>query len=133
MHNQGLVTEHVPEEEVIHNHLNSAMERGEPRIHDFNWDAIHFDDPDLRSLGEPFTEEEVQNAINRKPRGKAPGPDGFTGIFFKKCWDIIKLEVMNVIHLFGSLHAENFHWLNSANIFLLPKKEGRSKSPTLGP
>jgi hypothetical protein len=31
---------------------------------------------------------------------------------------------MNVVHLFGSQHAENFHWLNSANIALLPKKEG---------
>jgi hypothetical protein len=31
---------------------------------------------------------------------------------------------MNVIQLFGSLHSENFHWLNSANIALLPKKDG---------
>jgi hypothetical protein len=31
---------------------------------------------------------------------------------------------MNVIHLFGSLHFENFHWLNSANIPLFPKKDG---------
>jgi mannosylglycoprotein endo-beta-mannosidase len=31
---------------------------------------------------------------------------------------------MAAINLFSSLHAENFHWLNSANIVLLPKKEG---------
>jgi mannosylglycoprotein endo-beta-mannosidase len=31
---------------------------------------------------------------------------------------------MAVIDLFGNLHAENFHWLNSANIALLPKKDG---------
>jgi hypothetical protein len=31
---------------------------------------------------------------------------------------------MRVVHLFSNLHAENFHWLNSANIALLPKKEG---------
>jgi mannosylglycoprotein endo-beta-mannosidase len=58
------------------------------------------------------------------PGDKAPGPDGFTGLFCRKCWDIIKGDLMNVIHLFGSLHAENFHWLNSANIVLLPKKDG---------
>ena len=29
---------------------------------------------------------------------------------------------MRVIHLFGNLHTENFNWLNSANIALLPKK-----------
>jgi mannosylglycoprotein endo-beta-mannosidase len=31
---------------------------------------------------------------------------------------------MRVIHLFGNLHVENLHWLNSANVVLLPKKEG---------
>lgn len=31
---------------------------------------------------------------------------------------------MNAINLFGNLHAENFHWLNSANVALLPKKDG---------
>jgi mannosylglycoprotein endo-beta-mannosidase len=124
MNNHGWVTDHVAKEEVIHSHFKSTMERGEPRAYDFNWDAIHVDDPDLSSLGVPFTEEEVRNVINQMPGDKAPGPDGFTGIFFKKCWDIIKVDVMNVIHLFGDLHAENFHWLNSANIVLLPKKEG---------
>jgi hypothetical protein len=31
---------------------------------------------------------------------------------------------MPVVHLFSNLHAENFHWLNSANVVLIPKKEG---------
>lgn len=30
---------------------------------------------------------------------------------------------MKVVHQFGNLHADNFHWLNSANIALLPKKD----------
>jgi mannosylglycoprotein endo-beta-mannosidase len=124
MHNEGWVTEHVAKEEVVHSHFKSTTERGDPRTNDFNWEAIHFNDPDLSSLGEPFTEEEVRNAINQMSGDKAPGSDGFTGIFFKKCWDIVKVDIMNVIQLFGSLHAENFHWLNSANIVLLPKKEG---------
>jgi hypothetical protein len=78
----------------------------------------------LQSLGDPFTEDEVKIAINQMPSDKAPGPDGFTCAFFKKCWDIIKVDLMLVIHLLGNLHAENFHWLNSANIALLPKKDG---------
>jgi hypothetical protein len=53
-----------------------------------------------------------------------PGPDGFTGIFFKKCWGIIKYDVMRAIESFGDLHVQSFHWLNSANIAFLPKKEG---------
>lgn len=55
---------------------------------------------------------------------KAPGPDGFMRAFFKRCWDTIKDDVMQVIHLFGDLNSKNFHWLNSTNIALLPKKDG---------
>jgi hypothetical protein len=32
--------------------------------------------------------------------------------------------MMSVIDRFGELHVQGFHWLNSANIALLPKKEG---------
>ena len=67
---------------------------------------------------------EVLRTIKQMPADKAPGPDGFTGIFFKATWDIIKVDVMRVIHLFGNLHSDNFHWLNSANVVLIPKKEG---------
>jgi len=31
---------------------------------------------------------------------------------------------MRVTHQFGNLHVANLHWLNSANIVLLPKKDG---------
>jgi hypothetical protein len=100
------------------------MGRGAPRSHDFNWEDLHFKNPDLHCLGEPFSEDEVKNAINQMPNDKAPCPDGFTGAFFKKCWEIIKVDIMKVIELFGNLHTENFHWLNSTNIALLPKKDG---------
>jgi hypothetical protein len=58
------------------------------------------------------------------PSDKAPGPDGFTGAFFKKCWDIIKGDIMKVIHQFKNLCVGHLQWINSANIVLLPKKEG---------
>ena len=32
--------------------------------------------------------------------------------------------MIRVIHQFDSLHTSSLHWLNSANIVLLPKKEG---------
>jgi hypothetical protein len=56
------------------------MGRGGARTVDFNWEAIHFDNPNLEALGDPFTEEEVRNAINQMPNDKAPDPDGFTDI-----------------------------------------------------
>uniref|UniRef100_A0A453FI91 Reverse transcriptase domain-containing protein n=1 Tax=Aegilops tauschii subsp. strangulata TaxID=200361 RepID=A0A453FI91_AEGTS len=91
---------------------------------DFNWEELRIETHDLHYLGNTITEDEVWGAIKEMPSDKAPGPDGFTGIFFKKCWGIIKLSVMRVIQCFDSLHTSNLHWLNSANVVLLPKKEG---------
>jgi hypothetical protein len=123
-HNNGWVTDHGAKAQVIHNHFHLVMGRGEMRSVDFNWETLHFDNPNLESMDVPFLEEEVCVAINQMPNDKAPGPDGFTGIFFKKCWGIVKYDVMRAIESFGDLHVQGFHWLNSANIALLPKKEG---------
>ena len=68
--------------------------------------------------------EEVKAAVDKTASDKAPGPDGFTGAFFKSCWDIIRDDIMAMVNNFSSLHTNNLHWLNSANIVLIPKKEG---------
>ncbi|KAK1645294.1 hypothetical protein QYE76_063099 [Lolium multiflorum] len=107
--NLGWVTDHAEKEELVHAHFSDVIGHGESRRQDFMWDELHFINPDLGVLGDPITEEEVLKAINLMPTDKAPGPDGFTGAFFKKCWAIIKYDVMRVIHQFGNLHAANFH------------------------
>jgi len=43
---------------------------------------------DLTGIDAPITEDEVMSAINLMPGAKAPGPAGFTGVFFKKCWPL---------------------------------------------
>jgi hypothetical protein len=123
-HNNGWVTDHVEKDQIIHNHFNAVMGRGNARTLDFNWEALHFEEPNLASLGDPFSEEEVHIAIKLMPSDKAPGPDGYTGAFFKRCWDIIKVDVVKAIERFGELHVHSIHWLNSTNIALLPKKDG---------
>ena len=52
---------------------------------------------------------------------KAPGPDGFPAEFYKKCWYIIKDDLMPMFHDFFDGHLELFH-LNFGTITLLPKK-----------
>ena len=53
---------------------------------------------------------------------KAPGPDGFPVEFYRKCWHIIKDELMPMFHYFFNEHIELFH-LNFGMIRLLAKKE----------
>jgi len=58
------------------------------------------------------------------PSDKAPGPDRFTGAFLKSCRDIIKGDIIAASNSFHSLRCSSLQIINSANIVLLPKKEG---------
>lgn len=44
----------------------------------------------LVNLAEPFQQMEIDHIVRRMPSDKAPGPDGFNGLFMKKYWHIIK-------------------------------------------
>jgi hypothetical protein len=56
-------------------------------------------------------------------QGKALGLDGFTGLFFRKCWQIIWRNILAVVQAFYDLRCHDLNLLNKANIILLPKKE----------
>jgi hypothetical protein len=47
-----------------------------------------------------FTKVEVAAVIRDLPPDKASGPDGFTGLFYKVAWPIIKNEIMAAINAF---------------------------------
>jgi hypothetical protein len=68
-------------------------------------------------------EDEVRQAISDMPKDNALGPDGFIGAFYIKCWEIMKVDVIQAIRQLSQLRDNMFNLLNSANIVLLPKKE----------
>ena len=53
---------------------------------------------------------------------KAPGPDGFIGVFYKISWDVIKEDILAAVNFFYNMHDQHFNLLNNAHIVLLPKK-----------
>ena len=69
----------------------------------------------------PFSEKEVFDAIAQMKNNKAPGPDGFPVEFYKKCWHIIKGDLLPMFHDLFSGQLQLFH-LNFGTITLLPKK-----------
>lgn len=67
------------------------------------------------------------------PAKKAPGPDGFIGVFFRAAWDVIKADLLAAVKSFFDLNTSQLHDLNSAYICLLPKKEDATYSRALPP
>jgi len=81
---------------------------------------------DLEDLDVPFTEVEIESAIKEMPSEKAPGPDGFIGLFYKNCWSVIKEGLIQAIMSFYSLRTARLNLINEANIVLLPKSQEAS-------
>jgi hypothetical protein len=79
---------------------------------------------DLSDIDGEFTVEEVWNAIKGMPLDKCPGPEGFLGRFFVVCWDIIKVDIMDVFNSLSCLDSRGFGAVNSALITLFPKRPG---------
>lgn len=77
-------------------------------------------DIDLSDLVVPFTKEEIDRIVKITPPDKAPGPDGFNGMFFKKCWPLIKGDFYKLCEDFynGTVSLES---INNSYITLVPK------------
>ena len=97
--------------------LGNAIGREET----INWDRVNLTRQDLSHLEEPFSEQEVKEAIMELHSEKAPGPDGFIEKFFKCCWNIVKDDLLLAVQFFYDLHGQHFNLLNSVHIVLIPK------------
>jgi hypothetical protein len=74
----------------------------------------------LEDMSSPFSREEIDKIVKDLPSGKAPGPDGFSGLFFKKCWSIIKYDFYKLCDEFWEGKV-NLQSINDAFITLVPK------------
>lgn len=45
----------------------------------------------------PILLEELERIVSHMRKGKAPRPDGFPVEFFQEFWDIIKLDLLEVV------------------------------------
>ena len=68
------------------------------------------------------TDEEIRHALFSIPDDKAPGPDGYTSLFFKRAWGIIGGDFTAAIrYFFSSGHLPKC--VNATRITLIPKVE----------
>jgi hypothetical protein len=74
----------------------------------------------LEELTVPFTKKEMDDVIKHMPVDPAPGPDGYNGLFLKRCWPIVQNEFDHLAADFfdESIHLQN---INGSYITLVPK------------
>ena len=74
----------------------------------------------LDHLTDPFTKDEIDGVVKEMPADRAPGLDGFSGLFLKACWQIIKEDFYTLCAQFhaGDLNLQS---INDGLITLIPK------------
>lgn len=80
---------------------------------------------DLPEMDSLFTKEEIDQAIKDMPSDHAPRPDGFIGLFMKRCWNIIKEDFYGLCDQFwqGTIDLTN---LNGSYIARIPNNDNPS-------
>jgi hypothetical protein len=81
-------------------------------------DIVHLQD--LQSIAGPFSKEDIDQVVKTMPYDKAPGPDGFNGIFIKKCWHIIRDDIYELCMDFFN-GVVDLQAINNSYITLVPK------------
>ena len=108
--------------QALYEHYNSILGSSFERSRKINLSAIGLPSLELSRLEGLFIEDEVCLVVMDLPNDKAPGPDGFTGLFYKMVWDIIKDDIMNAFNAFWSQDVRSLNHLNDAFMILLKKK-----------
>lgn len=86
------------------------------------WEVLYPEQFDLQHLQQPITVQELQTVIEQLPNNKAPGPDGFTGEFYK----IFKEELIPDIHRVLTqvmASGQTLQPLNASYLILIPKTD----------
>ena len=77
---------------------------------------------EAESLNRPITADEIETVIKKLPTHKSPGPEGFTGEFYKA----FKGELTPILHrLFQKIQEEGnvSNTFYEASIILIPKPD----------
>jgi hypothetical protein len=110
-----------------HNHFTQVIGRTGARQRAVRWDNLGYSPFELSDLDSTINDDEIKNVVMGMHSEKALGPDGFIGLFFKCCFELIKDDLFIAIHDFYNHRCKSLHLVNEANITLLQKREGADR------
>ncbi|XP_022040603.1 uncharacterized protein LOC110943155 [Helianthus annuus] len=118
----GIQHEGVDVEKALVDHYANFLGI-EAEVEELNMEGLFVNtvNPDLADhMIRPVTREEVKAAMFSIADNKAPGPDGYTSVFFKKAWDVVGDEVSTAILQFFE-NGKLLQQVNHTIIALIPK------------
>jgi hypothetical protein len=118
----GVAVSEAKKQSVIHEHFTQHIGSYLPRSHALNFSALGWQPKPLHHLHLPISETEVHMVIKSAPKEKPPGSDGFIGLFFLACREVISEDLMMAVQHFINRNQQGLHLLNQAYIVLIPKK-----------
>jgi hypothetical protein len=113
------ISDHIEKAAMLWNEYRNRLGQSVNTIMHFDLqNLVH--QHNLQQIEVPFSKEDIDKVVMRMPTDKAPGPDGFNGLFMKKCWNIIKENVYQLCFDFfdGKIDLQA---INSSFITLVPK------------
>jgi hypothetical protein len=79
--------------EALFAHYNQLLGTPAPRSASVRFDHIGLLTLELLGL----TKEDIWAVVRDTPDEEAPQPDGFTGLFYKSAWEVIKLDIISAL------------------------------------
>ena len=119
--NNVTTTDQACKVKAFWDHFSNLIGTYKPCSASINLHVLQFPGVELGTLSSPISSEEVKAAIFDLHPEKAPGPDGFTGLFFRLAWDTIQNDVMLAMEKLEAAGTQGVSTLNNALLVLLPK------------
>jgi len=108
---------------AVFDYFNGVFGNHFQRSHSIDLERLDLPRLDLSTLAAEFSDGEIMHAVLETPVDRAPGPDGFTGRFYRAAWTVIKADVCAVFRALWAQDWRSFYLVNAANMVLLPKKD----------
>lgn len=117
-----IVTSQEEKQHAMFNYYEQLLGTALTRSHTLDLPYFHPEGIDLSDIDIPITDKDVWTTIKTLPSNRAPGPDGYTGRFYKACWPLVRADFMAAILILRQGNALKLGLLNSAYLTLILKK-----------
>jgi exonuclease III len=120
----------------LHRYFCSLLGTSNGMNADFQFEKLYenkLNQEEWQRLQRTIEQEEIESALNNWSSNESPGPDGFTGEFFKYFKEILMPDLMRVFN--NDIASPQLTWypLNDSYIALIPKTEMACKPSDFRP